>query len=72
METPKYKYPRTFHIPGSPGATSDDKILKSLDHFKGKRVIITEKMDGENTSLYRDYFFMLGLLMDTRIHPKLG
>ena len=44
----KIKYPRTFHLPWSPGATSDDKMLKSIEHFIGKEVVITEKMDGEN------------------------
>ena len=48
------KYPRTFHLPGSPGATSDDKVLPSVEHFVGRRVVVTEKADGENTSLYSD------------------
>ena len=48
------KYPRTFHIPSSPGATDDDKVLSSMDHFIGKEVIITEKLDGENTSFHQD------------------
>lgn len=48
------KYPRTYHIPQSPGATSDDKILSSLDHFKDKKVVITEKRDGECTTIYSD------------------
>jgi hypothetical protein len=55
MET-RTKYPRTFHLPWSLGATSDDKVLKSVDHFFGKEVVVTEKMDGENTTLYRDGF----------------
>lgn len=47
------KYPRTYHLPWSPGATSDDKILKSgwFDNYKGKEVIFTEKLDGENTCM---------------------
>lgn len=45
------KYPRTYHLPRSMGATSDDKVMTS-DPFLGKRVVVTEKMDGENTSLY--------------------
>lgn len=49
------KYPRTFHLPWSKGVTKDDKFAKELDHFIGKEVIITEKMDGENTSMYPDY-----------------
>jgi hypothetical protein len=47
------KFPRTFHLPNSPGFTDDDKILKNLDHLLGKNVIITEKLDGENTSFHR-------------------
>lgn len=53
--TDRVKYPRTYHLPFSPGVSKDDKILPSLDHFIGKRVILTEKMDGENTTMYRDY-----------------
>jgi len=28
--------------------TNDDKMLKSLDNFIGKRVVVSEKYDGEN------------------------
>ena len=49
------KYPRTYHLPWSEGRTSDDKTLTSASHFQGKRVVITEKMDGENTTIYSDY-----------------
>lgn len=51
---PRVKYPRTFHMPFSPGVQSDDKIIKTTSQFEGRRVILTEKMDGENTSMYRD------------------
>ena len=44
------KFSRTFHMPFSPGITSDDKVHKSLEFFEGKEVIVTEKMDGENTT----------------------
>lgn len=50
----RYKYPRTHHVPWSPGATSDDKILHDLSCFYGKEIVVTEKMDGENSSLYSD------------------
>jgi hypothetical protein len=46
------KYPRTLHLPWSEGATSDDKILKDDSQFKGKYVVVTEKLDGENTSMH--------------------
>lgn len=42
------KYPRTYHLPWSPGATDDDRIIKSADVFKDKEVVVTVKMDGEN------------------------
>lgn len=45
------KYPRTPHLPFSPGATSDDIQGDSWDFDD---VIITEKMDGENTTFYSD------------------
>jgi len=49
------KYPRTYHLPYSPGMNDDDRMLKDVDNFKGKRVIVMEKLDGENTSMYNDY-----------------
>jgi hypothetical protein len=51
---PYVKYGRTFHLPWSPGAHDDDKTLKDASQFEGKRVVITKKMDGENTSAYFD------------------
>lgn len=48
----KIKYPRTHHLPWSLGATDDDKTLSSTDHFTGREVVVTEKMDGENTTIY--------------------
>jgi RNA ligase len=49
MESPKYN--RTFHFPFSPGATSDDKIADSMESLIGVEILLTEKMDGSNTSL---------------------
>lgn len=62
------KYPRTYHLPWSPGLNDDDRALTSLDHFVGERVIVTEKMDGENTSLYRDYYHARSV--DSKNHPS--
>ena len=50
------KYPRTLHLPWSPGATDDDRVHANLDGFTSEEVVVTEKMDGENTTLYRDYY----------------
>lgn len=52
----KIKYPRTYHLPWSENLTSDDRMMPDISFFNGKRVIVTEKMDGENTSLYKKYF----------------
>ncbi len=53
LDTDQLKFSRTFHVPWSLGATNDDKVLKSMDHFEGKEVVITEKLDGENTTMNR-------------------
>jgi RNA ligase len=45
------KYPRTFHFHFSPGATNDDRIAPDFDNLVGKPIVITEKLDGENTCL---------------------
>lgn len=62
------KYPRTPHLPWSPGATSDDKKLSGVDHFVGKRVVVTEKLDGENTSIYSDHVHARSI--DSKSHPS--
>lgn len=48
------KYPSTPFLPWAKPDT-DGRIIKSLDSFEGCRVVVTEKMDGENTSMYRDH-----------------
>lgn len=63
-----FKYPRTMHLPWSPGATNDDKILQDLSIFNGKNIIITEKMDGENTTLYSDKIHARSI--DSNDHPS--
>lgn len=49
------KYPRTNHLPWSPGMNKDDRLILSMDAFEGKRVIATVKMDGENTTMYNNH-----------------
>ena len=62
------KYPRTLHLPFSLGRSSDDKVLHSTEHFHGKQVVVTEKMDGENCSIYRDAIHARSL--DSANHPS--
>lgn len=49
------KYPRTYHFPWSEGMNKDDRMTPSLDSFIGQQVIVTEKLDGENTTCYSDH-----------------
>lgn len=45
------KYARTYHLPWSLGATSDDKISDSVESLIGIDIVITEKLDGSNTGI---------------------
>ena len=54
--TSRVKYPRTYHLPWSPGKSSDDRTMEDPDELFGTReIVVTEKMDGECTTMYRDY-----------------
>lgn len=50
----KTKYPKSWHLPYSEKPTSGDRKHSTDDHFHGKQVVVTIKMDGENTSIYND------------------
>jgi len=62
------KYGRTYHLPISPGATSDDKVMATLDGLMIGDLIITEKMDGENTTIHRGGSHARS--PDSRYHPS--
>ncbi|WP_020559445.1 RNA ligase family protein [Thiofilum flexile] len=63
-----YKYPRTPHLPWSASVASDDIRIINTQQFVGLEVVVTEKMDGENTSLYRDR--MHARSIDSRHHDS--
>lgn len=48
------KHPRTHHLPWSDSINDDDRVIESLDGFVGERVVMTLKVDGEQTSMYTD------------------
>lgn len=62
------KYPRTPHLPWSLSVSSDDKMLTDLNHFNGKNVIVSIKMDGENTTMYNNGIHARSL--DSKSHPS--
>ena len=50
------KYPHTPILPWSPNHIydDDDVFIHDISPFKGKRLVYTEKLDGEGTSCYRN------------------
>lgn len=67
--TNRVKYPRTHHLPWSPGLTNDDRVMSDLTMLKSAdKVIVHVKMDGENTSLYKDGLHARSL--DYEPHPS--
>jgi len=66
---PEYvKYPRTFHLPWSEKCSDDDKKLIDTTHFDRCEVVVSIKMDGENTTLYSDKNHARSL--DSKNHPS--
>lgn len=66
----RYKFPKTPHLNWSPGYSGDDTRLAKVDQFEAMReVIVTEKMDGENTSTYSDGY-LHARSIDGTSHPS--
>ncbi|WP_327419113.1 RNA ligase family protein [Streptomyces sp. NBC_01233] len=61
-------YPRTPHLPWSPGASADNVRTVGLEGLAGREVVVTEKLDGENTTLYADGLHARSL--DSAHHPS--
>lgn len=62
------KYPRTYHLPWSQGMTDDDRMMPDVSVFEGKKVIVSRKLDGENTSFYKDHIHARSV--DSANHPS--
>ena len=64
------KYPHTWYLPwcSTPSREDRGRIHKDLSFLEGQRVIVTEKMDGENTSMYSDHIHARSL--DSRHHSS--
>jgi len=50
----RVKFPKINHLPWSEGLTDGDEVCSSVS-LGGEVVVVTEKLDGENSNLYRDY-----------------
>lgn len=66
--TPYVKYPRTYHLPWS-HPNKDDRTTFGFLAID-REVVITEKMDGECTTLYNDYLHARSI--DGANHPSRG
>lgn len=63
------KFPRTPHLPWSQGVSSDDRTMLNPEaRFGGRLISITEKMDGENTTMTRDHIHARS--EDSGYHPS--
>lgn len=54
------KYPRTYHLPDSPGATKDDRVQHDMSWLDGE-LVVTEKLDGGNLTFTRDEMYARSL-----------
>src|SRR5262245_55730831 len=63
------KYPRTPHLPWSPGGTRDDRRLTDVEPLLGRELVLTEKMDGSNVCLEREHVFARSHTAEPR-HPS--
>jgi len=69
MEDNYFKYPKTFHFSWSkPDPHGNDRVHDDVDHFAGKEIVVTEKLDGENTSMYCDKIHARSI--DSGYHPS--
>lgn len=58
------KYPKTMHFDFSDSLQNDDRELESLKDFVGQQVVVTEKLDGENATIYNDYYHPRSVIDD--------
>jgi hypothetical protein len=63
----RIKYPKTPSLPWSPGC-QEGKLEVDLTAFRNKKIVLTEKMDGECFSLYVDGLHARSL--DSKHHPS--
>ncbi len=51
------KYPRTPHLPWSPGKTRDDRTIQDMDILLGRPCVVTEKLDGSNLCMTQRHLY---------------
>lgn len=70
--TPYVKFPKIWHFPWSEGFDhKTDRVFSSddiEDAFGGAKIVVSEKLDGEGSSVYRNYYHARSL--DGRNHES--
>lgn len=66
--TNRRKFSRTYHFDFSKSLQNDDRRLSTIEHMIGEEIVVTEKLDGENTTMYSD--LMHARSMDSRHHAS--
>lgn len=64
----RVKHPRIAHLPWSRHTDDDDERASSVSALAGREVVVLEKRDGENTTLYRDHHHARSLMSGA--HPS--
>jgi len=61
-----FKFPKILHLQWSEHVTTDDKFLGNISVLASNDIVVTEKLDGECTTMYPDHFHARSL--DSRHH----
>lgn len=48
------KFPKTHHFDFSKSVNLDDMVSTNFNHLIGEEIVLLEKLDGENTSIYKN------------------
>ena len=64
----RVKYPRTHHLPFSPGVGKGDRIIENMSGFENEEIVVTVKYDGEQMNVYNDGFHARSI--DSGSHPS--
>lgn len=65
----RVKYSRTMNLPWSDSDSSDDVWWAGAGAFAGQEVVVTEKLDGECTTIYPDGY-VHARSVDSKHHPS--
>lgn len=68
MNMDNVKYPKTPHFAWSESLQNDDRRIDSIERFIGQQIVVSEKLDGENTGMTSQRCHARSL--DSKHHPS--